>query len=189
MVLQFREVLLSTLCISEKLDSSVKHYCPAFASAKGKAVPLSTIVQPLHQRKATQFREALLSVICISGKLGNSVKHYCPSFASAESQAPLPALCISGKLGHYSEGIMSAVASQITGISIVYSIVCSGADQRKHQSYASLAFVPVTGEFSAQRASDAENVSIWWRHQGAALWSTTVRILPHQKASSSIEHY
>ena len=23
---------------------------------------------------------------------------------------------------------------------------------------------PVTGEFSAQRASNAENVSIWWRH-------------------------
>ena len=25
---------------------------------------------------------------------------------------------------------------------------------------------PVTGEFPAQRASNAENVSIWWRHQG-----------------------
>ena len=23
---------------------------------------------------------------------------------------------------------------------------------------------PVTGEFSAQRSSNAENVSIWWRH-------------------------
>ena len=23
---------------------------------------------------------------------------------------------------------------------------------------------PVTGEFPAQRASNAENVSIWWRH-------------------------
>ena len=30
--------------------------------------------------------------------------------------------------------------SQITGVSIVYSTVCSGADQRKHQSSASLAF-------------------------------------------------
>ena len=36
---------------------------------------------------------------------------------------------------------MSAMASQITGVSIVYSTVCSGADQRKHQSSASLAFV------------------------------------------------
>ena len=36
---------------------------------------------------------------------------------------------------------MSTVASQITGVSIVYSTVCSGADQRKHQSSVSLFFV------------------------------------------------
>ena len=36
---------------------------------------------------------------------------------------------------------MGAMASQITGVTIVYSIVCSGADQRKPQSSASLAFV------------------------------------------------
>ena len=42
---------------------------------------------------------------------------------------------------HYCDVIMSAVASQITGVTIVYSTVCSGADQRKHQSSASLAFV------------------------------------------------
>ena len=42
---------------------------------------------------------------------------------------------------HYIDVIMSAIASQITGVSIVYSTVCSGLDQRKHQSSASLAFV------------------------------------------------
>ena len=36
---------------------------------------------------------------------------------------------------------MGAMASQITGVSIVYSTVCSGADQQKHQSSVSLAFV------------------------------------------------
>ena len=36
---------------------------------------------------------------------------------------------------------MSAMASQITGVSIAYSTVCSGANKRNHQSYASLAFV------------------------------------------------
>ena len=36
---------------------------------------------------------------------------------------------------------MSAMASLITGVSIVCSTVCSGADQRKHQSSASLAFL------------------------------------------------
>ena len=42
---------------------------------------------------------------------------------------------------HYSDVIMSSMASRITGISIVYSTVSSGADQRKCQSSASLAFV------------------------------------------------
>ena len=36
---------------------------------------------------------------------------------------------------------MSAMASQITGVSIVYSTVCSCADPRKHHSSASLPFV------------------------------------------------
>ena len=36
---------------------------------------------------------------------------------------------------------MSAMVSQNTGVSIVYSTVCSNADQRKHQSSVSLAFV------------------------------------------------
>ena len=36
---------------------------------------------------------------------------------------------------------MSSMASQIAGVSIVYSTPCSGADQRKHQSSASLTFV------------------------------------------------
>ena len=36
---------------------------------------------------------------------------------------------------------MGKVASQITSLTIVYSAVYSGADQSKHQSSASLAFV------------------------------------------------
>ena len=42
---------------------------------------------------------------------------------------------------HYDDVIMTAMASQITSLTIVYSIVYSGTDQRKHQSSASLAFV------------------------------------------------
>ena len=42
---------------------------------------------------------------------------------------------------HYSDVIINAMASQITGFSIAYSIVCPGADESKHQSSASLAFV------------------------------------------------
>ena len=36
---------------------------------------------------------------------------------------------------------MGAIASQITSLAIVYSAFYSGADQRKHQSAASLAYV------------------------------------------------
>ena len=42
---------------------------------------------------------------------------------------------------HYDDVIMIAMASQITSLTIVYSIVYSSADQSKHQSSASLAFV------------------------------------------------
>ena len=42
---------------------------------------------------------------------------------------------------HYSDVIMGAMASQITSLTIVCSTIYSGADQRKHQSSASLAFV------------------------------------------------
>ena len=41
----------------------------------------------------------------------------------------------------YNDVIMGSIGSQIIGVSIVYSTVCSGADQRKHQISASLAFV------------------------------------------------
>ena len=60
---------------------------------------------------------------------------------------------------HYSDVIMSAMASQITGVTIVDSTVCSGTDQRKHQSSASLAFVRGTDRwFPAQRTRNADNV-------------------------------
>ena len=42
---------------------------------------------------------------------------------------------------HYSVVMISAMASEITGVSIVYATVSSGADQGKHQSSASLASV------------------------------------------------
>ena len=49
---------------------------------------------------------------------------------------------IGGKdIVHYGNVTVGAIASQITSITIVYSTVYSDADQRKHQSSASLAFV------------------------------------------------
>ena len=97
---------------------------------------------------------------------------------------------------HYNDVMMSTIASQITSLTIVYSIVYSDADQRKHQSSASLAFVrgihrwpvnsphkwPVTRKmfpfddvimkyrFTKQMTSYAENVSISWRHHGISIY-------------------
>ena len=62
---------------------------------------------------------------------------------------------------------MGAVASQITSITIVYSTVYSSAHKKSiKESITGLCVgnSPVTGEFLAQMASNAENVSIWWRH-------------------------
>ena len=42
---------------------------------------------------------------------------------------------------HYNDVIMTTMASQITSLTVVYSTIYSDADQRKHQSSASLAFV------------------------------------------------
>ena len=49
--------------------------------------------------------------------------------------------CFNHVASHNNDVIMGANASQITSLTIVYSTVYSGADQRKHQSSASLAFV------------------------------------------------
>ena len=42
---------------------------------------------------------------------------------------------------HYDDVIMTLLTSQITSLTVVYSIVYSGVNQRKHQSSTSLAFV------------------------------------------------
>ena len=44
-------------------------------------------------------------------------------------------------LSHYSDVIMGTMAFQITDVSIVYSTVCSGVDQREHQRSESPAIV------------------------------------------------
>ena len=63
---------------------------------------------------------------------------------------------------HYSDIIMSVMASQVTCVSIVCPTVCSGSDHRKHQSSASLAFASGIDRWpvDSQRASSAKNGSI-----------------------------
>ena len=54
---------------------------------------------------------------------------------------PIIARVTSWRPYHYSDVILSARAYHITSLTIVYSTVYSGADQRKHQSSASLVFL------------------------------------------------
>ena len=65
---------------------------------------------------------------------------------------------------HYNDVIMSATASQITGVSIVYSAVRSQKISKLRVTDLCAGNSPVTGEFPAQKACNAKKNSIWWRH-------------------------
>ena len=61
---------------------------------------------------------------------------------------------------------MGMIASKITSLTIVYSTFYSDTDKKPKPCVTGLCVEnsPGTGEFPAQMASNAENVSIWWRH-------------------------
>ena len=67
---------------------------------------------------------------------------------------------------HYSDAIMSTMASHIICVSIVCRTVCSGVDQRNHQNSASLAFVsgihpwPVDFHHNSCKTNSNECVSL-----------------------------
>ena len=72
--------------------------------------------------------------------------HYCPLVLWGIRRLPGDYFVVSldiffdNQSSHYSDVIMSTIASLITSLAVVYSTVYSDADQRKHQSSASLAF-------------------------------------------------
>ena len=68
-------------------------------------------------------------------RLAQINQHCSNSGVLGEHVNPYKYLC------HYNDVIMTTIASQITSLTVVYSTVYSDADQRKHQSSASLAFV------------------------------------------------
>ena len=67
-------------------------------------------------------------------RVWSSIYNNCPMFIA---MIPVQIFMIF----HYENVIMGTIASQITSLTIVYSTDYSDADQRKHQSSASLAFV------------------------------------------------
>ena len=80
---------------------------------------------------------------------------------------------------------MSAMVSQINGVSIVYSNVCSGADQRKHQS--SSASMALWGEFTVdqwkgpvtRKMFPFDDVITMLKLWGNTLWCISLSIYIH----------
>ena len=76
---------------------------------------------------------------------------------------------------YYNAVIMGAMASQITSLTIVYPTVYSDADQRKHQSSASLAFVRGIHRWPV---NSPHKVAVMRKsfHLMTSLWSPDMRI-------------
>ena len=77
---------------------------------------------------------------------------------------------MAGFTRHYSDVIMRTMAFQIISITIVYF---NRLFRRRSKKTSKLRVTglcegnsPMTSGFPAQRASNAEKISIWWRHQG-----------------------
>ena len=77
---------------------------------------------------------------------------------------------------NYNDVIKSAMASQITGAPTVCSAFCSGAEHRKHQISASLAFVRAIHRWPLDSPHKGpvtrKKVSFWWRHHTNVLVAT-----------------
>ena len=79
-----------------------------------------------------------------------------------------------GWVTHYNDVIMSAMASQITGFSIVYFTFCSGADQRKYQSSASLAFVRGSHRWPVNAPHKGPVTRKWFPFDDVIMWGKCV---------------
>ena len=78
---------------------------------------------------------------------------------------------------HYNDVIMSAMASQITSLTIVYSTIYSRSRSKKPSKLRVTGLCegnsPVTGEFPAKKARTAEHV--WWRHNVQCVFNNYIK--------------
>ena len=137
---------------------------------------------PVNSQHKGQWRGALkFSLICawinswVNNREAGDLRRHCTHY----DVIVIPWACFDGPLVHvswgqcwpmnfhYNDVTMSAIASQITSLTIVYWSIYSGR-LKKTSKLRVTGFCagnsPVTGEFSAQMACNAENFSIWWRH-------------------------
>ena len=132
------------------------------ANEKRRYVVMSSLIRWAHtQNKPCYDVITNILILLVSGKLlyrlefpvadrGYHRVHHLHRLCRHVLQRPLWKISASGMyqqdVNHYSDVMMSAIVSQITGVSIVYLTVCPGAFYRKHQSSASIAFVRGTGD-------------------------------------------
>ena len=94
------------------------------------------------------------------------------------------------ELYQYSDVIMDMMASQITSLTIVYITVYSALIKKKTSKLRVTGLCagnsPVTGEFLAQMAFNAENVSIWWRHHDCFWLNPTLNNMQRNLRSATI---
>ena len=123
-------------------------------------------------------------ILWLMGKIDGRLTTTKHNYARTECTSPISDGLLStghdGRTGWCHAVIMWAMVSQINSVFIVWSTVCSSADQTKYQSSALQALCEgnpsVTGGFPSHRASNTENGSIWWHHNAqtggrrCALW-------------------
>ena len=73
---------------------------------------------------------------------------------------------------HYSDVIMRRLKSPTFPQPFVQAQIIENIKAPRH--WPLLGNSPITGEFPAQRASNAENVSIWWRHHDSVSTSCVI---------------
>ena len=99
---------------------------------------------------------SLLTHICVTR----------PQWVNAAHKNPI--ITVAVLMIHYCDVIMGAMTSKITSLTIVYSTIHSGGDQRKHQSSASLAFVRGIHRWPVNSPHKwpvtRKMFSIWWHH-------------------------
>ena len=102
----------------------------------------------------------------MNGKMSNQANTTTNNIRNSKSITAKPANESNRGSIQYSDVIISTVASLITGVSIVYSTICSRANQRKHQSSVLLAFVRIIHRWpvNSPHKGNAVSVSKWWRH-------------------------
>ena len=71
---------------------------------------------------------------------------------------------------------MTTMASQITSLTVVYSTVYQIKENIKAPSLAFVWGIHRDRWIPPQKASYAENVSIWWRHHELAWWQPTIHL-------------